>query len=79
MFQSSKKLMQAILDVVDDMLVGADDPLDVEDERPSHPHDRTVRLRIERRAGAVAARPMHCLSPVRPLDERDRPSILHRA
>jgi hypothetical protein len=74
MFQSSKKLMRAVLEVVDDMLVGEDDPV-IEPERPAHPHDRTVRLRIQRRAGTVAARPMHCLSPVRPAAERHRDAV----
>jgi hypothetical protein len=66
MFQSSKKRMRALLDVVDDMLAGAPEPVD------PHPHQRSVQLRIERRPGSVAARPMHCLSPVRPVAERDR-------
>jgi hypothetical protein len=79
MFQSPKKLMRAVLDVVDDMLVGDDDPVVDEPQRPSHPHDRTVRLRIERRAGSVAARPMHCLCPVRAVEEHERPSILRGA
>ena len=69
MFHSSKKLINAVLEVVDGMLVGEDDPM-VEPQPAAHPHDRTVRLRIERRPGTVAARPMHCLSPVRPLAER---------
>jgi hypothetical protein len=68
MFQSTKKRMQALLDVVDDMLVGAPEPESV----APHPHQRSVHLRIERRPGSVAARPMHCLSPVRPPAERDR-------
>jgi hypothetical protein len=70
MFQSPKRLMRAVLDVVDEMLLGEDDPIIEEPQRPTHPHDRTVRLRIERRAGTVSARPMHCVSPLRPLAER---------
>ena len=66
MFQSSKKRMQALLDVVDDMLAGAPEPV------APHPHQRSVKLRIERRPGSVPARPMHCVSPVRPAAERDR-------
>ena len=70
MFQSSKQRMRALIDQVadhvDDMLVGAPEPA------APHPHQRTVHLRIQRRAGMVAARPMHCLSPVRPVAERDR-------
>jgi hypothetical protein len=70
MFQSSKKRMQALLDIVDDMLVGAPEE-DLVAPRP-HPHRRPVELRVVRRAGSVAARPMHCLSPVRTVAERDR-------
>jgi hypothetical protein len=74
MFQSSKKLINAVLGVVDDMLVGEDDPV-AEPMPVPHPHDRTVRLRIERRPGSVAARPMHCLSPVRPPAERHSDAV----
>jgi hypothetical protein len=63
MFQSLKKGTEALLAVVDDMLVGAPEE-DVEIALP-HPHERTVRLQLERRAGTVAPRQMHCLSPVR--------------
>ena len=72
MFQSSKKRMQALLDLVDDMLVGAPEEDLVAPVPHPHPHRRPVELRLERRAGSVAARPMHCLSPVRPAAERDR-------
>jgi hypothetical protein len=75
MFQSSKKLMRAVLDVVDDVLVGADDLVIEPEPIPHHPHDRTVRVRIERRAGMVAPRPMHCLSPVHPAAERHRDAV----
>ena len=64
MFQSSKKRMRALLDLVDDVLGDPPQPVAV------HPHRRPVRVRIERRPGSVAARPMHCLSPVRPPAER---------
>jgi hypothetical protein len=81
MFQSTKKRMQALLDVVDDMLVGAPDP-EPETLAPHshphshpHPHRRPLQPRRQRRAGTVAARPMHCLSPVRspapPTADRD--------
>jgi hypothetical protein len=75
MFQSPRKLMQALLDVVDDMLVGAPDDIPADEVGTGdqagaapgvHPHRRPVRLRIERRPGMVAPRPTHCLSPVRP-------------
>ena len=52
--------MRALLDLVDGVLA------DPADEAPVHPHRRPVALRIERRVGIVSARPMHCLSPVRP-------------
>ena len=69
MFQSSKKRMQALLDVVDDMLAAPPEPV------APHPHRRPARVRIERRAGSVAVRPMHCLSPVRPPAERTRDRV----
>jgi hypothetical protein len=62
MFQATKKRLQRLLDVVDDMLVGAPEE-DLESAAP-HPHARTVQLRIDRRAGTVASRPAHCLSPI---------------
>lgn len=61
MFLATKKRLQHLLDVVDDMLVGA--PEDIEVAAP-HPHARTVQLRIERRPGSVAPRPAQCLSPI---------------
>jgi hypothetical protein len=67
MFQSPKNLMRAVLDVVDDMLVGepeAEVEPEVEIVAP-HPHHRSVQLRLERRAGTVTRRPADCLSPVR--------------
>ena len=66
MFQSSKKRMQAVLNLVDEMLAAPPEP------EPPHPHRRPARVRIERRAGSVAAAPMHCLCPVRPPAERRR-------
>jgi hypothetical protein len=74
MFQSTKKRLQRLLDVVDDMLVGAPEE-DMEIAAP-HPHTRTVQLRIERRPGTVAARPAHCLSPIqRPASRRTRDAV----
>jgi hypothetical protein len=46
--------------LVDDILAADPEP------SPSHPHDRTVSLRIERRGGSLPPREMHCLCPVRP-------------
>ena len=73
MFQASKKRLQRLLDVVDDMLVGAPE----EDmEIAAHPHARTVQLRIERRPGMVPPRPAHCLSPLpRPTAPRPRDAV----
>jgi hypothetical protein len=74
MFQATKKRLQLLLDVVDDMLVGAPEE-DMEIAAP-HPHARTVQLRIERRAGTVAPRAGHCLSPVRrPAAPRSRDAV----
>jgi hypothetical protein len=72
MFQVSKKriaILHTLLELVDDIL--ADHP----EEIAPHPHQRHVTLRIERRAGTVAPRPMHCLSPVRPPAERPRDRV----
>jgi hypothetical protein len=74
MFQATKKRLQLLLDVVDDMLVGAPEE-DMEIAAP-HPHVRTVQLRIERRAGSVAPRAAHCLSPIRtPAAPRSREAV----
>ena len=74
MFQASKQRLQRLLDVVDDMLVGAPEE-DLEIAAP-HPHARTVQLRIERRPGTVAPRPAHCLSPIqRPAALRARDAV----
>jgi hypothetical protein len=75
MFQSSKSLMQAVLDVIDDMLVGAPDPEPECDAVAPHPHQRTVRLRVRRRDGSVTARQMHCASPVRACAQPTRESV----
>ncbi len=74
MFQATKKRLQLLLDVVDDMLVGAPEE-DMEIAAP-HPHARTVQLRIERRPGSVMPREAHCLSPVRrPTAHRGRDAV----
>jgi hypothetical protein len=71
MFQSTKRRLQDLLDIVDDMLVGAPETGFDHDGEPDddaavlHPHHRSVQLRIQRRPGTIPARPMHCLSPVR--------------
>jgi hypothetical protein len=63
MFQASRQRLQRLLDVVDDMLVGA--PEEDSEMAAPHPHERTVQLRIERRAGTPPPRPAHCLLPIR--------------
>jgi hypothetical protein len=64
MFLRMKERFEAVMDLVDDILAADPEPA------PSHPHDRTVSLRIERRGGSVTPRDMHCLCPVRPAPER---------
>jgi hypothetical protein len=59
MFQSSKKRLRALLDRFEDVL---GDPAEAP---PIHPHRAPLRWERERRPGAVAARPAHCISPVR--------------
>jgi hypothetical protein len=75
MFRSTKKRMAALLDIVDDMLVGAPEvALEPETAPHSHPHRRPAGVRIERRAGAVTPRAMHCTSPIRPAAPAARPA-----
>ncbi|MCA1657471.1 MAG: hypothetical protein LC713_07170 [Actinobacteria bacterium] len=59
MFQSSVKRLRALLTHTHDLL--GDPPASV-----PHPHRRPARIERERRAGSVARRAMHCLSPVHP-------------
>jgi hypothetical protein len=59
MFQSPLKRLRALLTLTDDMLGAPPAPV-------PHPHRRPVRIARERRAGSVAPRAMHCLSPVHP-------------
>ena len=49
--------------LVDEILAADPEP------SPRHPHDRTVSLRLERRAGSLPPREMHCLCPVSPAPE----------
>jgi hypothetical protein len=72
MFQRAKQRFEALMALVDQVL--ADAP-----PAPSHPHDRTVCLRLQRRGGAVEPREMHCLSPVRAAAVRDRRDRASRA
>jgi len=50
--------------LVDQVLADAPEPA------AAHPHDRTVSLRMQRRAGSTDPRDTHCLCPVRPGPER---------
>lgn len=59
MFQASVKRFRALMTLVDDVLGDPEPPV------APHPHRRPVRIERARRAGSVAARPAHCLSPVR--------------
>jgi hypothetical protein len=60
MFQASGKRFRALLTLLDDVLGDPEPPA------APHPHRRPARIHRERRGGTVAARPTHCLSPVRP-------------
>jgi hypothetical protein len=84
MFQSSANRLRAWLTRIDDLL--ADPPEDQGDRLTDpfvasptdphlHPHRLPLRWDRERRPGSVAARPAHCISPVRAVpdvDNRDR-------
>jgi hypothetical protein len=59
MFQRSSERLYRLLSLLDDVL---GDPIE---EAAPHPHRRTLRWERERRPGSVAARPAHCISPVR--------------
>ena len=58
MFQASGKRLRTLLTLLDDVLGDPEPPA------APHPHRRPVRIQRERRAGTVATRPTHCLSPV---------------
>jgi hypothetical protein len=71
MFRPSGKRLHAWLSFADDVLGDA-----LVDAQP-HPHRRARRWERARRAGSVAARPAHCISPVRAqprrVPRRERP------
>jgi hypothetical protein len=77
MFRSTAQSLRAWwIDFSDDIL-GADLPPSSYEEEPdavehhlTHPHRRPLATNHVRRDGAVAARPAHCLSPVRPAGTR---------
>jgi len=60
MFQLTPERLQRLLDLVDDVLAG-----DPPEEADNHPHRQPLSWQPVRRAGAISARPAHCLSPVR--------------
>jgi len=60
MFRSSVNRLRSWLRLAEDIL-GDGIPVDA---RP-HPHRRPLRWERTRRDGSVAARPTHCVSPVR--------------
>ena len=64
MFQVSIRRIRALMTLVDDVLGDPETP------PAPHPHRRPVRIARDRRPGAVAPRPAHCLSPVRHAAER---------
>jgi hypothetical protein len=64
MFQGSKNRLRALMTLLDDVLGDPEAPA------APHPHRRPVRIERTRRGGSVAARPAHCLSPVRPQPDR---------
>jgi hypothetical protein len=66
MFQVSVKRFRALMTLLEDVL-GDPEPLVA-----PHPHRRPVRIHRQRRAGSVAPRPAHCLSPIRPSPEHGR-------
>jgi hypothetical protein len=73
MFQSSAHRLRAWLTRADDVLGDpADDAHDRQDDPLVHPHRRPLSWERTRRAGAVAARPAHCISPVRATADADR-------
>jgi hypothetical protein len=64
MFQGSKSRLRALMTLLDDVLGDPEPPA------APHPHRRPVRIERTRRAGTVAARPAHCLSPVQRSHDR---------
>jgi hypothetical protein len=68
MFQSSSSRLRAWLSRFEDIL--GDPPTDVQ----PHPHRYPLRWERDRRPGSVAARPVHCISPVR-VRQDARPTV----
>jgi len=59
MFQSSHSRIRALLGRAEEAAI------EISAAVPPHPHRRPLRFERTRRAGAVPARPAHCISPVR--------------
>jgi hypothetical protein len=73
MFQSSNTRVRAWLNRAEELLSRVDVLGDPPAAAPPHPHRKPLRWHRDRRPGAVAARPAHCISPVRgSADARDR-------
>jgi hypothetical protein len=60
MFHLTPERLNRLLQLVDDVLAG-----DPPEEAETHPHRQQLSWQPVRRAGAISARPAHCLSPVR--------------
>jgi hypothetical protein len=75
MFQSSAQRLRTWMSRFEDVLADpSEDAHDHPDDLLTHPHRRPLRWERTRRAGAVPARPGHCISPVRAtwdVDERE--------
>ncbi len=73
MFHSSTQRLRTWLSWTEDVL---GDPPDDAQRDPTnfhtHPHRRPLRWERGRRPGAVAPRPAHCISPVRPWTDGER-------
>jgi hypothetical protein len=72
MFQRSSERLYRLLSLLDDVL---GDPIE---EAAPHPHRRALRWERERRPGSVAARPAHCISPVRASSRASAPDGAER-
>lgn len=79
MFQSSKSRLRAWVSRFDDILADhRDESRTDEYEFYTHPHRKPLRWDRSRRPGSVAARPAHCISPVRAAREVDGRSVSTR-
>ena len=72
MFLRTSDRLRGLLSLLDDVLGDA-----IEEPAP-HPHRRPLRWQHQRRPGSVAARPAHCLSPVRASSREYEPDRAER-